>query len=80
MKWEPESRSGSFAKRQQRYRIPRQLLPALLSTLAPASFYLVRPWTSTTYIRVGNSRAITCPVYIDMGRLDSPRFVHRFLK
>ena len=38
---------------------PSAIAPALLSTLAPASFYLVHPWTRTTYIPVGVLLLIT---------------------
>jgi len=38
---------------------PSAIAPALLSTPAPASFYLVHPWTRTTYIRVGVLSLIT---------------------
>ena len=74
---------------------PSAIAPALLSTLAPASFYLVHPWTRTTYIPVGvlslityipvgNSRAITGVPRLDLdhfeSQLDSPRLMQRFLK
>ena len=74
---------------------PSAIAPALLSTLAPASFYLVHPWTRTTYIPVGvlslityipvgNSRAIACVPRLDLdyseSQLDSPRLMQRFLR
>jgi len=34
---------------------PAAIAPAMLSTPAPASFYLVHPWTRTAYIPVGNA-------------------------
>ena len=43
---------------------PSAIAPALLSTLAPASFYLVHPWTRTTYIPVDVLSLIT---YIPVG-------------